>query len=139
MHKGKGLLVSLGIGLLFLSFLDFDMPIHISLGIAVFVTLITLYDFNNTLHITKSDPISSNSNKYVKYLTDTPYYLSILLDGFSRLIYYFSIPISVYVSYKSFNMLTFEELQDKQQSLTLYSLGLVIIILAFDNHKNTEI
>lgn len=135
MDKGKVLLYSLGAGLIMMAFLDFNMPIYVSLGITVFVFILTLHDFTQAYKIERIDQIfleKTTLDKLLNITSKSMYFVFLLVSTFIKLTYVLSIPIAIYFSYYTLNRYTSDELNEMQQALTLYTLGLVILIVAID-------
>lgn len=139
MDKGKAMIFSIGGGLILMSFLNFSMPPYISAGIAVLVTILTLHDFigNKIFNYKVADLPDDSSflNKAFHFLTIMMSKIGLLSKGLVNLMFIFSVPISIYAAYNSHLNRTLEELNNGQQSLTLYSLGIVIIAMSFQNNN----
>ncbi|RLQ92120.1 hypothetical protein [Planomicrobium sp. Y74] len=137
MDKGKIVIISLALGLIFMSFLDFKLPIYISVGMTTFVTFLTLNDFASTaFHRFKQ--IENSDDKFIiatkNFLARLANFNSDFLKKITDILLYFSVPFSIYTSYITKDLISEEELLSYQQSLTLYTLGLVVFLLA----KNKE-
>lgn len=141
MDKGRKILMSLGGGLMVLAFLDFTMPVHISVGITVFVTILTFHDFMNAgsdLDLNslpkekKLIPRLSNGFLIVVVKSNS------LIKALTEFFLFLSIPISVWAAFFAYQYLEIVDLYRFQQILTLYTLGLVISILSFSNTNSEQ-
>lgn len=140
MDKGRKILFSLGSGLVLLSILDFKLPIYISVGITVFVTILTFHDFINAGKNEDDFPFTNEKNTRTRVVESS---LKVMILGIkfykklSEVALFFSIPISILVAYMAYDFMEQVDLDRLQQTLNLYTLGLVISILAFSQKTNT--
>ncbi|PSL41161.1 hypothetical protein B0H99_103297 [Planomicrobium soli] len=140
MEKGRKILLSLGSGLVLLSLLDFTLPVFASVGITVFVTILTFNDFINAGKAENDYPFTSEKKLSTRLKESFVRLLLIALTGFkilSEITLFLSIPISILAAYIAYDMGGLIDLNRLQQFLNLYTLGLVISILSFSNTEKT--
>lgn len=140
MEKGKVILISLALGLILMAFLKLEIPIYIFLGMSIFASILAIHELTNIYkskkHEIKEDIKWWESVLYYGGLAI--FYLLIILTFFVEIIYLLSVPISIYVTYFVSSILTIEELTEYQNSITLYTLGIVILTLGLSNSETQQ-
>lgn len=118
----------MGMGFIVLAFCEIKIPIYISLGITVFVTILALCDLLKYSSL-REEHIQTKLDK-VMFTLDRS------LKVVSEILYWLSIPISILIPYLTSKNIPVERINDYQQFLTLYSLGLVLFVISLSKSND---
>lgn len=131
MFKAQYLLYSIALGLIVLGTFPIILPTHITLGITVFVLLLTTSELIESVleykeptedDITLGERINNNALELFYFL--------------SQMLMYASVPLAIFFSYYTNKNFTEGHMQYSGQSLTLIALSFTILIIAqFKNQK----
>lgn len=123
MNNSNFMLVSLGFGMILLVVLDIQLPIYLSLGIAIFVTIIAFYDYLSIFQNGEFTEIEI-VDKFLKN-----FYL--FLNVVRVFVIPASVPLAIFLTHIILKQSSLTEIKDIEQSLTVYSLGLLLMTIGF--------
>lgn len=134
MNKGNKILFSLALGFVTISFTGIQISVYSALGMTIFVSLLTAYDLINSSSFIHKEPRQiENAPELV--INKTNIYLDKAIKAFGEILLYCSIPVSFFIPYYVSRSKSIDEINQFQQSLTLYTLGIVIYMIAKEKKK----